>query len=354
MSEPMTQQFVTAFLTTCFEAGLSKEAAAELLQKESVDIELRRRPAFAEGYLKQASTFPGQLCPRLLVRSAGSNMEKAAMMRGLGRAGQALLWDAPIGIAQSVFGAGKGLAKGVGRTFGPQKASLLERYPFTVGMGGMAGVGAGTYGLTKWLNQDTGLSGGNHDPFLPPGGYSKEQYDAMYENRLKEHEPGIFDTNKEYDSSAGRIAELQKAIEEGRGGSNAYQELRSLERRRSQLGGTRTEYADQLDMNQDASRDLMSRISNRTADLENQRTAWWAAPKRWLMQARGGNLFDSSISRRQFDRQIGSLQDNSARAQMQQRLAEDRARLVRGGATGRSAPQRTQEQLTTDFFPSYQ
>jgi hypothetical protein len=218
----------------------------------------------------------------------------------------------------------------------------------------MAGVGAGTYGLTKWLNRDNGLGAGSADPFLPPGGYSKAQYDAMYENRLKEHEPGIFETNKEYDSSAGRIAELQKAIEEGRGGSNAYQELQNLERRRSQLGGTRTEYAAQLDMNQDSSRDLMSRIADRTADLENQRTAWWAAPKRWYLQARGGNLFDSNISNRHFDRQIGSLQDSSARAQMQERLAADRAKLVRGGATGRSAPQRTQQQLTTDFFPAYE
>ena len=353
MSEPMTQQFVTAFLTTCFDAGLSKEAAAELLQKESVDVELRRRPAFAEGYLKQASMFPGQLCPALRVRSASSEMEKAALLKGLGRAGKALLWDAPAGIAQSLFGAGKGVAKGVGRTFGPQKASLLERYPFTVGMAGMAGVGAGTYGLTKWLNQDNGLGANSNDPFLPPGGYSKAQYDAMYENRLKEHEPGIFSTNKEYDSSAGRIAELQKEIEEGRGGSNAYQELQQLERRRGSLGGARSDYTEQLDMNQDSSRDLMSRIANRTADLENQRTAWWAAPKRWLMQARGGDLFDSSISQRHFDRQIGGLQDNSARARMQERLAADRAKLVRGGATGRSAPQRTQEQLTTDFFPAY-
>lgn len=352
MSEPMTQHFVTAFLTACFDAGLSKEAAAELLQKESVDRELRARPAFAQGYLKQASAFPGQLRP-VLVAGQGSAFEKAAMMRGLGRAGRALLWDAPVGLAQTLFGAGKGVAKSVGRTFGPQKASLLERYPFTVGMAGMAGVGAGTYGLTKWLNQDKGLMGGIYDPFLPPGGYSRDQYEAMYENRLKEHEPGIFATNKEYDSSAGRIAELQKAIEEGRGGSNAYQELQQLERRRGQLGGARTEYADQLDMNQDASRDLMSRIARRTEDLENQRTAWWAAPKRWYMQARGGNLFDPGIAQREFDRQIGSLQDSSARSVMQQRLAEDRAKLVRGGATGRSAPQRTQEQLTTDFFPAY-
>ena len=77
MSEPMTQQFVTAFLTACFEAGLSKEAAAELLQKESVDQELKARPAFAEGYLKQASLFPGQLRP-ILVINDGNEFEKAA------------------------------------------------------------------------------------------------------------------------------------------------------------------------------------------------------------------------------------------------------------------------------------
>lgn len=350
----MTQQFVTAFLTTCFEAGLSKEAAAALLQKESADRAMQDRPAFAEAYIKRASTVPGQLRPVLLRVSSTSEFEKAALMRGLGQAGKALLWDLPVGLGRALMGAGKQVGKGVGRTFGPQKTSLLERYPFAVGVGGMGAAAAGTYGLTNWLGQDKRLIGSDiHDPFLPPGGYSREQYNAMYDNRLKEHEPGIFNTNKEYDSSAGRIKELEQAVSEGRADGNAYQELANLQRSRAVLGSGRNDYLNQLELSQRDNQDLIQRITGRKQDLETQRNAWWAAPKRWLMRYRGGDLMDSSISDREFDRQIGALTESASRAGMQSRLAADRAKLLSGGATGRSAPQRSAEQLTTDFFPTY-
>ena len=50
MSEPMSQAFANAFITTCFEEGLSEDAAAALLQKESVDRIKRESPAWASGY----------------------------------------------------------------------------------------------------------------------------------------------------------------------------------------------------------------------------------------------------------------------------------------------------------------
>jgi hypothetical protein len=349
----MTQKFVTAFLTTCFEAGLSKEAAAQLLQRESLDQQLEARPAFAAGYLSKVASFPGQMRPVLFLLPE-TELEKSAGpgMRGLGRVAKALLWDAPKGVGEAAYGGIKTGLKGLGNVVGPRSNSLLNRHPFAVGIPLATATGLGGYGLSKWLGGDNSLNGGG-DPFLPPGGYNKAEYEKMYEGRLKEHEPGIFSANAEYDSAAGRLAELNKAIEENRGGNNAYQDKLHLERRRNQLSGARTEYANQLDRNQDDQRALMDRIANRKADLENQRTAWWAAPKRWYQQARGGNVFDSGISQRAFDRQIGGLQDSSARAAMAARMAADRARLVRGGATGRAAPRRDPAQLSTDFFPAY-
>ena len=360
MSEPMSQQFVHAFLATCFDAGLSKEAAAELLQKESVDQVLAERPAFAEGYLRVASQFPGQLRPMVFDQGGDAaalykEAARAGILGGLGQAAKGLLWDAPVGIGKALFGVGRGAAKGVGRTFGPQKTSLLERHPFPVAMGGMAATGGGVYGVNKLMNRDKNLSPYGVDPFLPPGGHSREQHDNIYKNRLAEYEPGIFETNKEYDSSAGRIKELETAIAEGRAGGNAYQELQRLRGRRSHLGSRRTQHGNELDRSVDRNRDLMDRIARRQESLENQRTAWWAAPRRWWHQARGGNVMDPSISQNYFDGRIGQLHDRRAEAQMQTRLAKDRARMLRGGATGRAQPStQSDEQLTQRFFPSYQ
>ena len=80
MRDPMTQRFVTAFLTTCFENGLSKEAAAQLLQRESLVQELDARPAFAVGYLAKVASFPGQMRAMLSPRDL-SELQKSAARR---------------------------------------------------------------------------------------------------------------------------------------------------------------------------------------------------------------------------------------------------------------------------------
>ena len=359
MREPMTQRFVTAFLTTCFENGLSKEAAAQLLQRESLDQELDARPSFAAGYLSKVASFPGQMRAMLIPHA---EMEKAAgpFWGGLGRLGRAVLWEAPLAAAQAGYGALRGVGRVSGRAVGPSKVnpSFLTKHPFTGGMGLLGGGIGGTYLANKWWNKDDMLTGGaGADPHLPPGGFSEREYERMYANRLAEYEPGIFAANKNRDSSIGDAAKLRAAIAANGGGEQAYYDLKELERARDSSGKKFSNTVDRLDMQEDRSRGMMEQIANRKADLENQRTAWWAAPRRWAAAASEGDwrgpFADSGAVQRGMDHRIGPLQESLARHQLTARLANDRARLLRGGATGRLSPPRSGEQLTRDFFPTY-
>jgi hypothetical protein len=360
----MTQRFVTAFLTTCFENGLSKEAAAQLLQRESLDQELDARPAFAVGYLAKVASFPGQMRAMLIPHA---DMEKAAgpFWGGLGRLGKAVLWDAPRAAATAGWGALRGVSRAAGATVGPSKVkpSFLTKHPFIGGMGLLAGGIGGTYAGTKWWNKDDMLTGGyggyGADSFLPPGGLSSSEYEKMYANRLGEHEPSIFDMNKNRDSSVARMAKLREALDGGtiRAGSNDYYDLKELERSHEGYDKKFNKTVDRLDMQEDHSRSMMDQIAKRKADLENQRTAWWAAPRRWAAAASEGDwrgpFADSGAVQRGMDRRIGPLQESLARHELNSRLARDRAKLLRGGATGRTHPPRSGEQLTRDFFPTY-
>ena len=361
MREPMTQRFVTAFLTTCFENGLSKEAAAQLLQRESLDQELDARPAFAVGYLAKVASFPGQMRAMLIPHA---DMEKAAgpFWGGMGRLGRAVLWDAPVAAATAGWGALRGVGRATAAAVGPSKVkpSFLTRHPFIGGMGLLAGGIGGTYAGTKWWNKDDMMTGGTGaDSFLPPGGLSASEYEKMYANRLGEHEPGIFDMNKKRDGAVGRMAKLREALDGGtiRAGANDYYDLKELERSHAGNGKKFSDTVDRLDMQEDHSRGMMDQIAKRKTDLENQRTAWWAAPRRWAADASEGDwrgpFADSGAVQRGMDRRIGPLQESLARHQLNSRLAHDRAKLLRGGATGRTHPPRSGEQLTRDFFPTY-
>jgi len=358
MREPMTQRFVTAFLTTCFENGLSKEAAAQLLQRESLDQELDARPAFAVGYLAKVASFPGQMRAMLSPRDLSELQKSAARPPNIGAFRQ--MWEG----VKNVFGGGarvvastpKAIGRGAGYVIGTPKntTSLMSRYPRTSALVALGGAG----GAYKWWNRDDMMTGGyGADSFLPPGGLSSSEYEKMYANRLGEHEPGIFDMNKNRDSSVARAAKLREAIAEGRGGGNAYYDLKELERSNTSNGKKFSDTVDRLDMQEDHSRGMMDQIANRKADLENQRTAWWAAPRRWAAAASEGDwrgpFADSGAVQRGMDRRIGPLQESLARHELNSRLSRDSAKLLRGGATGRTHPPRSGEQLTRDFFPTY-
>lgn len=353
MSQPLTQAFVTSFLTTCFDNGLTKEAAAALLQKESADQVRRARPAFAAGYDKIMNDLPGGANPMLVAngmeKAAGPKLDQVMkILRGIK------------GTIGGVAGLGGEVAHDVSRAgskmIGPRNPnSFLNRHPFAAFTGGAALAGGGTYGLTKWLGRDNSLTPYGADPFLPPSGYSPELYKKRYDSALYDtYGPGIAAHNREYFGTSGRRKELEKAVAEGRGGYDAYLDLQRLNREHEEATRARESHLQGLKSTEHSNRDLLSRIRERQQDLERQRTAWWAAPKRWWTQLRGGNLFDSDISKNYFDNQIASLQDNAARSSMAADLAKDRHRLIEGGFVAlRDNPPPSSRDIQKSFFPAW-
>lgn len=358
MREPMTQRFVTAFLTTCFENGLSKEAAAQLLQRESLDQELDARPAFAVGYLAKVASFPGQMRAMLSPRDLSELQKSAARAPKIG--GLRQMWEG----VKNVFGGGarvvastpKAIGRGAGYVIGTPKntTSLMSKYPRASALVALGGAG----GAYKWWNRDDALLGDSvADPFLPPGTFSDEAYEKMYANRLGDYEPDIFSLNKSRAGYTAEAARLRDAIASGRGGESAYYKLRELERAHEGSDTKFNKTTEELDKKRENSSAMMERIANRKADLENQRTAWWAGPARWAAAAREGDwrgpFADSGAVQRGMDRRIGPLQDSLARHQVTARLAKDRARMLRGDATGRLSPPLDGQRLTREFFPAY-
>jgi hypothetical protein len=341
MSEPMTQAFTTAFLTTCFNEGLDQSAAAALLQKESADRAKAAHPGFARGYdeaMKQAGFHPP------MIKYAGPRIDRVVqMLRGV----------------KNVFGGAGGLAmegvKDVGRAgrkiAGPgNPESFLNKYPFPTFLAGTAAASAGTLGAVHLLGRDRDLTYPG-SPFFPPSGYSPEGYKKEYDKMLHEvRGPGIAQHNKDYFGTYGRRKELEKAIAENRDYSGqAYQELQRLNADHRARGEARKGYFDQLGGSEAYNRDMLNRISKRQSELERQRTAWWAAPKRWWLKFRGQD------PNQYFDRTIGSLEGSAARAQMEANLSRDQAGMLAGGYVGRKAPapHESIDVLNKRFFPTY-
>ena len=344
----MSQEFALSFLSACFDAGLSKEAAAELLQKESVDQELYDRPAFAEGYLSVTAGVPGQMLP---LRAGYEGLEKLAaripttVLGGLGGFAKNILWDAPMNLLGALRGAGSGAASAVGKA---NKSKFLHKYPFPSAVGAATLTGAGVYGANKWINRDRDLMPSRPTPFFGPSGYSPQGYKDHYENELDRFTPGIYDHNKEQFGDEDRRKELEEAVASGKGGDAAYLELQERNRDHASSTSSRKRHLDSLENYQSENRGLVDRLTDRTADLENQRTAWWAAPKRWALSMTGQN------PREYYDRKIADLQGVRSNAQTEADLAKDRQRLIWSGATQDvERKQPTTQELQQKFFPRY-
>ncbi len=342
----LSHEFINAFLTVCFDVGMSKAAAAELLQKESTAQELRQRPAFAEGYHAVARQVPGQM---VALKAGYECLEKLAttggVMRGLGNLGKALFVDS----AKAVWQIGKGLGSNTVRGVETVKDSpFLKTHPFASVVGASAATGAGVAGLNYLANRDRSLMPAKPTPFFSPSGYSPEAYQKSYDSALDSYTPGIFDHNKDYFGTEGRRKEIEEAIAAGKGGGNAYRELIALKRQHATHGSARKRRLGSLDEYQDANRDLSHQVGERVSSLEAQRKAWWAAPKRWALSATGQD------PQRYFDDKISGLQDTAAAAKREADLAEDQRRLIWAGATEKreTAPP-TGQQIQQRFFPQF-
>jgi hypothetical protein len=346
MSAPLSQEFVVSFLTVCFDEGLSKEAAAELLQRETLDQEFAERPAFAQGYLAVASQVPGQMRP---LRAGYEGMEKMAARgkvgQGLITLGKSLFWDAPKALGDVITGSGSAVRTGVGKV----KASpTLRRRPFEAVLGASALTGAGVYGVNRWANRDNVPGPARTSPFFSPGGYSPQSYQDNYDAQLDSYKPGIHSHNKDHFGTEKRRTELEKAVAEGKGGDAAYLELQQLNRGHATSTKARKQHLDSLEGNQNYNRQLVDQIAKRTQSLENQRTAWWAAPRRAWARMKGEKPQDY------FDQKIADLHGSRAAAKTEADLAADRQRLLWAGVTeDNEVKQPTRQELQQRFFKTF-
>lgn len=322
MSEPLSQPFVTAFLTACFDAGLTKEAAASLLQKESEDRACRGRPHFAEGYYRE------------LGKRASAAMEKranpfGALMRGGGR-----------------------LLRGVGRVIknNPRAAGLGAAGLGTAGLGAWGGIQAHNY-LTR--DQRLGLD----DPFFGAGSHIPGDYDEHLKELTGRYEPAIFASNRAYEQSADRLKELEAAVASGKAGGGAYRDLAALRRSHAGLAARRDAHLDGLQGIRSDREALLPALDERAAELESQRTSIWGLPKRWAAGGFGWGpwgVADPAKADAYFDERIGRIHDRMARTQADIDLADARSNLLESMATRRDPAQPpTGQQMQETFFPSF-
>lgn len=349
----MTREFTASFLTTCFAAGLSKEAASQLLQKESVDqVKTRRGPAWAAGYEKAASEIPGQLRPVLfgeggLEKSAGARLD--LIIRALGGLRQAAGGTFGLG-AQLVRDTGKAIGKVVGN-----RNSFVSHHPLSSLVAGTVAGGAGALGVNRLMKGDAHRfgDGAPPEPFYSPSGFNPDKIKARNERSYNEG-PGaaIAELNKNHFGSHGRRKALEKAIADNtvEPGGAAYRELQKLQREHDKSTELRAEKFEQLGALDDYHSDRLNRIKERTGTWEDRRTSIWGLPRRAWERVSGRDPSDF------YDNKISKLYDYSAASRQALDLQDMQRRgLYTGNTSGevnRATP--TAPDLQAGLFPSYE
>jgi hypothetical protein len=339
MSETMSREFVTAFLSTCFESGIEKEAAAELLQKESIDRVRARRPAFSEGYEKVASQLPGRMQP-VIFRSP--DLEKYA-----GRSSGLLsairhLRGAVGGVGQA---AGNAAATGFrGAKWGVQNPLMAGGMLGAAGTAGLAGYGG--YQLTN--PRARSLTPYGDRPFEAPGGYQPGSYQSRVQSGIDSQAPSIYQGNAAMKQESDRIAVLRKGVESGEGGASPRNELRAREKALKSMTAESDAYGSRLIGDANRNRGLIGDINDRTAELESQRTSLWGLPKRTWLRMTGRKPSEH------FNKEIGRLDDNRSWASMDRDIAVGRGKKWGSGATGTIEPPQVEPRsIQRDFFPTF-
>jgi hypothetical protein len=342
MNTLTSQEFVLAFLSTCFEAGLSKEAAAEMLQKESVHRELLARPAFAEGYLSVMSEIP---YASNAYETRNDHIEKSA------NALTKLLATQFIDVPKALYGVVKGTGRGgLSQIEKLRNSQFLKDNPFGVAVGTAATAGGIGYGANKWINRDATGMPARPIPIYGPSAHSPQGYADYMKDTFDTTSRGVLEHNKEHFGGVKRRRELERAINSGQtvDGYGAYQEYQGLDRKFKRTSKDRNRLLTDLERYGDQNRSLAQDKARRAADLENQRTAWWAAPRRWMARASGQK------PREYFDRKIGEVQAQRSAAQTAAELADKERRLLWSGQDrlpDKALP--TSADLQRQYFPQY-
>ena len=345
----MSSEFIIAFVSTCEAEGLSKEATAELLQRQSVIHECEQSPAFAAGFEKIALMVPGELRP--LAREGYFEKQAGPNAR--------LAWQGIKSLGQAAGGAVSGAARATGRGLdklvgtGPSSArtgrttpSWAGRNPTGAALGGIGVGGAGVGVGMHMLGGGTGSPAGA--PYMPPGGFNPDEAAASYDTQLDQHSRGLAEHNKKFFGDRKRQEVLQQAVDSNSPNSaQALAELSRIKRDQAAVSADRANHIARFDSVGGQSASKLKEIEEQQAAMERAKTSWTRAPQRaWLwMTGRDPNQY--------FDDKRVALEGGASAAQTAQRLSEDQLRRLENGYIGGQTKSKTPAQMQQEFFPKY-
>ena len=333
----MSGEFVMSFLQTCWEEGLSKEAAAELLQRQSVVHVGEQSAAWLEGYEKVAAMAPGALLP---VARDGYFDKSAAN----GRAVKGLV-DLLGGMKDSIAaGAGK-IRSGANTVAGvARKSKTIKAHPLAASAT-IAGVGgaAGMYGIPKFFGGPS--SSGGYVPSVPSGSYSPETSAKIRDALVDGDSAGIYDHNKKFFGEAGRRAELADAVARNDFNSGAAQvELTKMDADRASTTALRKNKFAELDTQANASETKLKELNEYRTKMEGRKQSpFWRGLHHITLQD-PDKSYNDAIARTATD--AGNVATDN------HRINEMRRNMAAGYVSG-PAKSRTPQQMQTDFYPSY-
>ena len=349
MQSTMTPEFVMSFVRTCAEAGLTKEAAAELLQYQSVISQAEASPAFGEGFAKVASEVPGGLRP--MYREG--YMEKAALAAALRQLG------AHSGAAMRALGtvgaeAGKAIGRGALKVVGAQQGKFgvpgggpnwIRRNPMWATGLGVGGTAAGALGLNAMRDPRH-----NFDvPYLPSSSYNPEESSRLYNSELDARSQGVADLNKRIDDSAQRVSVLENAVKEhGPQSQMAQAELNKLTKERDDARKAREKYISTLGDRSKQTGSMVHELEQKKRDIEARNTDWLHMPQRAWYRLTGRD------PREEYNKKLTEVEGPLSQATNADKLTRDLIRRSLEGYRGvRAEPAYTDAQMHARFFPRY-
>lgn len=343
MPNPLSDEFIFSFVSACHDAGLTKEAAAELLQREVIKAAAPSE-AFLEGY---EAVYPAP------VLHTCDFVEKAAFGKAVGRAIGGL-GSVAGGIKDLAWEAGRAGKRGLVRLAGkPQlmpdgtmRESIIAAHPKSSVAAGVGLAGALSYGAHRLGAPDAGLPGA---PSWSPGGYNRNEEDASYEAELERKSRGIADLDKKLNQSNLRRKELADAVARGDRNSHvAAQELRALDREREGALKEQKRRLKQLEYSGAATEEKLRSLERRRATLENSRKSWTGIPRRLWYSMDGDGL----TAQEKIDQELDRTQAEIGAGTTDLRIMDkQRQRTVHGYV--KTPPRRTSAQVQKDFFPTY-
>lgn len=344
MNHKMSQEYVTAFITTCFDAGLSEKSASELLRRESVALAADENPAWAEGY--RSVLGDGELpVDEVLGWEKSAGAPKPQHLRSIGSHLGGIAGD----LWGIVRGTGRKARSGVKAVYNRNDPkSLLTKYPLTTTLGTAGAASAGTAGVYSFLNRDSGYEPrGMSDPFFSQSGRDPSKDEKMYQDRLyNTYAPGIFSINREFNEAQKRIPELEAAVKNHTGGGNAYRDLQELKRRRESIGKQRDYGYEKMQDARNYNLGITKDLEDRRRSLESSRTSLWKAPYRQWLRLTGRD------PKQHYDMEIARMEDRATNAAREARMLQDRMRLLDVNATGRRQPTpASPDAMQRKFFP---